>query len=71
MSYRAQAYRISAICFEISLHLLVCVSSSQGQHLVIANVGDSRAILATKDENEVLKAILLAINSKAQLATES
>jgi hypothetical protein len=34
-------------------------------------LGDSRAILATKDENEVLKAILLAINSKAQLATES
>jgi hypothetical protein len=32
---------------------------------------DSRAILATKDENEVLKGILLAINSKAQLATES
>jgi len=35
---------------------------------VIANVGDSRVILATKDENEVLKAIQLAINSKAQLS---
>jgi len=34
---------------------------------VIANVGDSRAILATKDENEVLKAIQLAINSKPNL----
>ncbi len=34
---------------------------------MIANVGDSRAILATKDGNEVLKAIQLAINSKPNL----
>lgn len=43
----------------------------QGQHLVIANVGDSRAILATKDENEVLKAIQLTVDLKPNLPKEA
>ncbi|CAM6007135.1 unnamed protein product [Sphagnum balticum] len=43
----------------------------QGQQLVIANVGDSRAILATKDENEVLKAIQLTVDLKPNLPKEA
>jgi serine/threonine protein phosphatase PrpC len=43
---------------------------SQGHHLVIANVGDSRAILATKDEIGGLKAIQLTVDLKPNLPSK-
>ncbi|CAK9235066.1 unnamed protein product [Sphagnum troendelagicum] len=43
----------------------------QGHHLVIANVGDSRAILATKDEIGALKAIQLTVDLKPNLPKEA
>jgi serine/threonine protein phosphatase PrpC len=39
----------------------------QGKHLVIGNVGDSRAIMGTRDENGVLKAIQLTVDLKPNL----
>jgi serine/threonine protein phosphatase PrpC len=54
--------------------VFVCVSLSllsQGHHLVIANVGDSRAILATKDEIGALKAIQLTVDLKPNLPKEA
>jgi serine/threonine protein phosphatase PrpC len=55
------------MCVYLSLSLSLF---SQGHHLVIANVGDSRAILATKDENEVLKAIQLTVDLKPNLPSK-
>ncbi|CAM6073603.1 unnamed protein product [Sphagnum tenellum] len=43
----------------------------QGHHLVIANVGDSRAILATKDEIGALKPIQLTVDLKPNLPKEA
>jgi hypothetical protein len=53
------------VCVCLSLSLL-----SQGHHLVIANVGDSRAILATKDEIGALKAIQLTVDLKPNLPSK-
>jgi serine/threonine protein phosphatase PrpC len=39
----------------------------QGKHLVIGNVGDSRAIMGTRDENGILKAIQLTVDLKPNL----
>jgi serine/threonine protein phosphatase PrpC len=39
----------------------------QGNHLVIGNVGDSRAIMGTRDENGMLKAIQLTVDLKPNL----
>ncbi|CAM6014227.1 unnamed protein product [Sphagnum balticum] len=43
----------------------------QGKHLVIGNVGDSRAIMGTRDENGVLKAIQLTVDLKPNLPQEA
>ncbi|KAL3653928.1 putative protein phosphatase 2C 33 [Castilleja foliolosa] len=43
----------------------------QGQDLVIGNVGDSRAILATRDENDVLSALQLTVDLKPNLPAEA
>jgi hypothetical protein len=53
------------VCLSLSLSPL-----SQGHHLVIANVGDSRAILATKDEIGALKAIQLTVDLKPNLPSK-
>ncbi|KAL7109619.1 hypothetical protein ACP275_06G185500 [Erythranthe tilingii] len=42
----------------------------QGQHLVIGNVGDSRAVLATRDENNKLTAVQLTVDLKPNLPAE-
>ena len=39
----------------------------QGQDLVIGNVGDSRAVLATRDNNNSLTAVQLTIDLKPNL----
>lgn len=39
----------------------------QGHDLVIGNVGDSRAVLATRDENGSLVAVQLTIDLKPNL----
>jgi len=43
----------------------------QGKHLVIGNVGDSRAIMGTRDENGILKAIQLTVDLKPNLPQEA
>nr|XP_043628699.1 probable protein phosphatase 2C 66 [Erigeron canadensis] len=43
----------------------------QGQDLVIGNVGDSRAVLATRDENNSLTACQLTIDLKPNLPREA
>ncbi|XP_074284916.1 putative protein phosphatase 2C 1 [Silene latifolia] len=43
----------------------------QGSNLFIGNIGDSRAIMATKDNNDVLKAIQLTVDLKPDLPIEA
>ncbi|KAJ7527580.1 hypothetical protein O6H91_16G061700 [Diphasiastrum complanatum] len=43
----------------------------QGEHLIIGNVGDSRAILATKTENDALVAVQLTVDLKPNLPHEA
>ncbi|XP_073394994.1 probable protein phosphatase 2C 33 [Physcomitrium patens] len=43
----------------------------QGKHLVIGNVGDSRAILGTKDDNGSWKAVQLTVDLKPNLPREA
>ncbi|KAL0302891.1 UNVERIFIED_CONTAM: putative protein phosphatase 2C 33 [Sesamum radiatum] len=43
----------------------------QGQDLVIGNVGDSRAVLATRDENNLLTAVQLTVDLKPNLPAEA
>ncbi|KAL7110000.1 hypothetical protein ACP275_06G210100 [Erythranthe tilingii] len=43
----------------------------QGQDLVIGNVGDSRAVLATRDENNFLTAVQLTVDLKPNLPGEA
>ncbi|KAL5538481.1 hypothetical protein UlMin_044635 [Ulmus minor] len=43
----------------------------QGEHLVIANVGDSRAVLATTSEDGCLEAVQLTIDFKPNLPQEA
>ncbi|PIN01832.1 Serine/threonine protein phosphatase [Handroanthus impetiginosus] len=43
----------------------------QGQDLVIGNVGDSRAVLATRDENNSLTAVQLTVDLKPNLPAEA
>ncbi|KAK6136389.1 hypothetical protein DH2020_029879 [Rehmannia glutinosa] len=43
----------------------------QGQELVIGNVGDSRAVLATRDENNSLTAVQLTVDLKPNLPAEA
>ncbi|XP_051121443.1 probable protein phosphatase 2C 33 [Andrographis paniculata] len=43
----------------------------QGQDLVIGNVGDSRAVLGTRDENNSLVAIQLTVDLKPNLPAEA
>ncbi|GFQ00392.1 probable protein phosphatase 2c 33 [Phtheirospermum japonicum] len=43
----------------------------QGQDLVIGNIGDSRAILATRDENDLLTAVQLTVDLKPNLPAEA
>lgn len=42
----------------------------QGQDLVIGNLGDSRAVLATRDENDSLVAVQLTVDLKPNLPKE-
>lgn len=42
----------------------------QGQDLVIGNIGDSRAVLGTRDENNCLAAIQLTVDLKPNLPSE-
>ncbi|RZC82940.1 hypothetical protein C5167_045728 [Papaver somniferum] len=43
----------------------------QGQHLVIGNVGDSRAVLGTRDQNDSLTAVQLTKDLKPNLPGEA
>lgn len=43
----------------------------QGQDLVIGNVGDSRAVLATRDKDNSLVAIQLTVDLKPDLPSLS
>ncbi|XP_051120036.1 probable protein phosphatase 2C 33 [Andrographis paniculata] len=43
----------------------------QGRDLVIGNVGDSRAVLATRDENNYLSAVQLTVDLKPSLPGEA
>ncbi|KAL8544697.1 hypothetical protein ACS0TY_005069 [Phlomoides rotata] len=43
----------------------------QGQDLIIGNVGDSRAVLATRDENDSLSAVQLTVDLKPNLPAEA
>ncbi|KAJ0014623.1 hypothetical protein Pint_21253 [Pistacia integerrima] len=43
----------------------------QGQYLVIGNVGDSRAILGTRDKNDSLIAVQLTVDLKPNLPAEA
>ncbi|KAL3630918.1 putative protein phosphatase 2C 33 [Castilleja foliolosa] len=43
----------------------------QGQDLVIGNIGDSRAILASRDENDLLTAVQLTVDLKPNLPAEA
>lgn len=44
---------------------------SQGQHIVIGNVGDSRAVLATRDNDNALVAVQLTVDLKPDLPGRS
>lgn len=39
----------------------------QGEDLIIGNVGDSRAVLATRDKDNVLAAVQLTVDLKPNL----
>ncbi|XP_047327666.1 probable protein phosphatase 2C 33 [Impatiens glandulifera] len=43
----------------------------QGQHLVIGNVGDSRAVLGTRDKNNSITAVQLTVDLKPNLPKEA
>ncbi|VVB11563.1 unnamed protein product [Arabis nemorensis] len=43
----------------------------QGEDLVVGNIGDSRAVLATRDEDNALAAVQLTIDLKPDLPSES
>ncbi|PON88851.1 Protein phosphatase [Trema orientale] len=43
----------------------------QGQHLVIGNVGDSRAVLATRDKDNTMIAVQLTVDLKPDLPGEA
>ncbi|GER51339.1 phosphatase 2C family protein [Striga asiatica] len=43
----------------------------QGQDIVIGNVGDSRAVLGTRDENNLLTAVQLTVDLKPNLPAEA
>ncbi|XP_076954446.1 putative protein phosphatase 2C 33 [Bidens hawaiensis] len=43
----------------------------QGQDLIIGNIGDSRAILCTKDKNNILVAVQLTVDLKPNLPAEA
>ncbi|XP_057815038.2 probable protein phosphatase 2C 66 [Cryptomeria japonica] len=43
----------------------------QGEDLVMGNVGDSRAVLGTRDENDTLMAVQLTVDLKPNLPKES
>ncbi|KAL6586815.1 hypothetical protein OROMI_001803 [Orobanche minor] len=43
----------------------------QGQDIVIGNVGDSRAVLATRDESNLLTAVQLTVDLKPNLPAEA
>ncbi|GAB2277180.1 Probable protein phosphatase 2C 33 [Dionaea muscipula] len=43
----------------------------QGQHLIIGNVGDSRAVLGTRDEDDFLIAVQLTVDLKPNLPAEA
>ncbi|XAR48357.1 Phosphoprotein phosphatase [Bertholletia excelsa] len=43
----------------------------QGQHLVIGNVGDSRAVLGTRDKDDSLVAVQLTVDLKPNLPAEA
>ncbi|WOG83035.1 hypothetical protein DCAR_0102209 [Daucus carota subsp. sativus] len=43
----------------------------QGHDLVISNVGDSRAVMGTRDENDLLTAIQLTVDLKPNLPAEA
>ena len=45
--------------------------SFQGQDLVIGNVGDSRAVLATRDKDDSLLAVQLTVDLKPDLPSLS
>jgi len=42
----------------------------QGKHLVIGNVGDSRAVLGTKDEKGAYVAVQLTVDLKPNLPSK-
>lgn len=39
----------------------------QGRHLIVGNVGDSRAIMGTQDENGSWRAVQLTVDLKPNL----
>ncbi|KAI4304193.1 hypothetical protein MLD38_039742 [Melastoma candidum] len=43
----------------------------QGNHLIIGNLGDSRAVLGTRDEENALTAVQLTVDLKPNLPTEA
>ena len=57
------------VCFRFSTDMTVIghARSLQGKHLVIGNVGDSRAILGTRAENGSWKAVQLTVDLKPNL----
>lgn len=54
--------------FFLKLRLIVVVV--QGKHLVIGNVGDSRAILGTKDDKGAYTAVQLTVDLKPNLPSK-
>lgn len=55
------------------VNLLKCLfeMAFQGHDLVIGNVGDSRAVLATRDKDDTLLAIQLTVDLKPDLPSLS
>ena len=45
----------------------MCMLFPQGQDLVIGNVGDSRAVLGMRDQNDCLIAVQLTVDLKPNL----
>lgn len=44
---------------------------SQGQDIIVGNVGDSRAVLATRDKDNYLMAVQLTVDLKPNLPSLS
>ncbi|OIT38502.1 PREDICTED: probable protein phosphatase 2C 33 [Nicotiana attenuata] len=59
--------RINCFCSGTTAVTLV----KQGQDLVIGNVGDSRAVLATRDKDDSLMAVQLTVDLKPNLPVEA